>query len=78
MSSLGISKIIISGERGGGNLSIAVALKAKAEGWVDDKSGVYSQCRGINLHIKPVPSDITTSGTSFISQKMHQWLLLFS
>ena len=54
MGSLGISKIIISGESGGGNLSIAVALKAKAEGWVDDISGVYSQCPYIsNLYHAP-------------------------
>ena len=52
MDSLSISKIIISGESGGGNLSIAVALKAKAEGWVDDISGVYSQC--------PYISNLTT------------------
>ena len=51
---LGISKIIISGESGGGNLSIAVALKAKSEGWVDDISGVYSQCPYIsNLYHAP-------------------------
>jgi acetyl esterase len=41
---LGISAIVISGESGGGNLSAAVALKAKAEGWLSEIDGVYSQC----------------------------------
>ena len=42
--SLGISKIVVSGESGGGNLSAATALKAKAEGWLDEIDGIYSQC----------------------------------
>ena len=42
--SLGISKIIVSGESGGGNLCIATALKANSEGWVDKIDGVYAQC----------------------------------
>lgn len=42
--SLGISKILVSGESGGGNLSIATALKAKEEGWIDGIAGIYSQC----------------------------------
>lgn len=41
---LGISKVITSGESGGGNLSIATAMRAKAEGWVDEIAGVYAQC----------------------------------
>ena len=50
---LGISKIIISGESGGGNLSIATALKAKQDGIVDYIDGVYSQCPFIsNLYGK--------------------------
>ena len=40
----GISKIIISGESGGGNLSIATALKAKDLGNLDYFDGVYAQC----------------------------------
>ncbi|KAI5367928.1 Putative alpha/beta hydrolase-3 [Septoria linicola] len=38
---LNISKIIIQGESGGANLSLATALKAKREGWVDQIAGVY-------------------------------------
>jgi acetyl esterase len=39
---LGISKIIVEGESGGGNLCIATALKANQEGWIDAIDGVYS------------------------------------
>ncbi|KAK4501061.1 hypothetical protein PRZ48_006867 [Zasmidium cellare] len=38
---LGISKIIIQGESGGGNLTLATALKANREGWIDSIAGVY-------------------------------------
>jgi acetyl esterase/lipase len=41
---LGISKILVSGESGGGNLSLATALKAKREGWIDEIDGIYAQC----------------------------------
>ena len=41
---LGISSIVISGESGGGNLSIATTLKAKQEGWLDQIDGVYAMC----------------------------------
>ena len=50
---LGISKIIVSGESGGGNLSIATALKAKQDGLVNHIDGVYAQCPYIsNLYGK--------------------------
>jgi acetyl esterase/lipase len=39
---LGIGSVIVSGESGGGNLSLAVALKARQDGWVDELSGVYA------------------------------------
>jgi acetyl esterase len=39
---LGISKIILQGESGGGNLSIATAMKANREGWIDAIDGVYA------------------------------------
>jgi acetyl esterase/lipase len=41
---LGITKVVMSGESGGGNLSIATALKAKREGWIGGITGVYAQC----------------------------------
>ena len=41
---LGISKVVISGESGGGNLCSAVALKANREGWIGEIDGVYAMC----------------------------------
>jgi acetyl esterase/lipase len=41
---LGISKVIVSGESGGGNLTLATALKAKGEGRIQQIAGVYAQC----------------------------------
>lgn len=41
---LGISKLVVSGDSGGGNLSLASALKAKQEGRVSQIDGVYAQC----------------------------------
>lgn len=41
---LGISQLIVSGESGGGNLTLATALKANAEGWANDIDGVYALC----------------------------------
>lgn len=43
-SSLGITKLVMSGESGGGNLAIATTLKAKRDGRVDQIDGVYAQC----------------------------------
>ena len=43
-AALGISKIIISGESGGGNLALATTLKAKKEGLLSAIAGVYAQC----------------------------------
>jgi acetyl esterase len=39
---LNINKIVVQGESGGGNLSIATALKAKKEGWIKAIDGVYA------------------------------------
>ncbi len=43
-SELGMSKILVSGESGGGNLSLATALKARDEGLLHMIDGVYAQC----------------------------------
>jgi acetyl esterase len=54
---LGISKIIVSGESGGGNLSLATALLANREGWIDKIDGVYAQCPYIsNAYAEGDPS----------------------
>jgi len=53
---LGVSKVVMSGESGGGNLSIATALKAKQDGWIGDIAGVYAQCPYIsNAYAAPIP-----------------------
>jgi acetyl esterase/lipase len=41
---LGISHLIVSGESGGGNLTLTTAHKAKREGWLDEIAGFYAQC----------------------------------
>ena len=41
---LGVSKIIVSGESGGGNLTLATTLKAKQDGRLAQIAGVYAQC----------------------------------
>lgn len=41
---LGISHLIVSGESGGGNLTLTVALKAKREGWIEQIAGAYAMC----------------------------------
>ena len=43
-SRLGVSKVIVSGESGGGNLTLATSLKAKRDGHLDWIDGVYAQC----------------------------------
>ncbi|TPG33456.1 alpha/beta hydrolase [Mycobacterium hodleri] len=40
---LGVTSIVVTGESGGGNLSIATAMKAKREGRLDRIDGVYAQ-----------------------------------
>jgi len=47
---LQFSKLIISGESGGGNLSIATALKANVDCNIHMVDGVYSQCPYISNH----------------------------
>ncbi len=41
---LRVASIVVSGESGGGNLTVATALKANREGWVDQIAGVYALC----------------------------------
>ena len=44
LNDLGGSHIVVSGESGGGNLSLGVSHKAKREGWLNEIAGVYAQC----------------------------------
>jgi acetyl esterase/lipase len=43
-SSLGASGVVVNGESGGGNLTLAVSHRARREGWVDRIAGFYAQC----------------------------------
>ena len=43
-ASLGVSKIIASGESGGGNLALATCLQAKQDGRLEQIAGVYALC----------------------------------
>jgi acetyl esterase len=55
---LGISNLVISGESGGGNLALALSLRAKREGWVDEISGVYAQCPYVSGQYAPPPAEL--------------------
>lgn len=41
---LGVSHVVVSGESGGGNLTLTIAHKAKREGWLNEIAGLYAQC----------------------------------
>ncbi len=43
-TALGISRIVVSGESGGGNLALAVGLKAKKDGKLEQIDGIYAMC----------------------------------
>ncbi len=43
-ATLGVSKIIISGESGGGNLTLATGLRAKQAGKLEQIAGIYALC----------------------------------
>ncbi len=55
---LNVSGIVLSGESGGGNLSLATALKANREGWIDQIAGVYAFCPYISGAYADPPADL--------------------
>ncbi|TMS52451.1 alpha/beta hydrolase fold domain-containing protein [Mycobacterium sp. DBP42] len=55
---LGITHIVVSGESGGGNLSLAVVHKAKREGWLHEIAGVYAQCPAISNAYVEQPANL--------------------
>ena len=55
---LGISTITVSGESGGGNLSLATGLKARQEGWADEIDGIYALCPYISGAYANPPSQL--------------------
>lgn len=57
---LGISKLVVSGESGGGNLTLATALKAKRDGTLGSIDGVYAQCPYISNAYTEMPPELTS------------------
>lgn len=53
---LGLSKLIVSGESGGGNLALATTLRARRDGRLARIDGVYAQCPYISgVYASPPP-----------------------
>ena len=53
---LGVSKLVVSGESGGGNLTLATTLKARQDGRLAMIDGVYAQCPYISgAYASPPP-----------------------
>jgi len=57
-SDLGVSHLIVGGESGGGNLTLAVTHKAKREGRLHETAGVYAQCPFISNRWLEQPDDL--------------------
>ncbi len=57
---LGVSGIVVSGESGGGNLTLATALLAKQEGRIDLIDGVYAQCPYISNAYTDPPAELVS------------------
>jgi acetyl esterase/lipase len=57
-SELGIGALVVSGESGGGNLTLAVTHRARREGWLDAIDGIYAQCPYISGLWAAPPSDL--------------------
>ena len=72
-SRLGISNLIVSGESGGGNLSLATTLKAKRDGLIEHIDGVYAMCPYIsNAWAAPPPvlASLSENDEYFLSCRM--------
>ncbi|WP_228389188.1 alpha/beta hydrolase fold domain-containing protein [Cumulibacter manganitolerans] len=57
---LGISHLIVSGESGGGNLTLATAIRADREGWIDRIAGLYAECPYISGAYDDPPAELTS------------------
>jgi acetyl esterase len=57
---LGISKLVVSGESGGGNLSLATTLKAKRDDLLGHIDGVYAMCPYISNAYAAPPTELTS------------------
>lgn len=59
LAELGGSHIVVSGESGGGNLTLSTAIRANREGWINEIAGIYAQCPYVHD-----PRDSATALTS--------------
>ncbi len=57
---LGITTLVVSGESGGGNLTLATTLKAKRDGHIDMIDGVYAMCPYISGVYAAPPAELTS------------------
>lgn len=57
-ASLGLSTLVVSGESGGGNLTLATAIKAKRDGTLDAIDGVYAMCPYISGAYADPPAEL--------------------
>ncbi len=57
---LGIDKLVVSGESGGGNLTLATTLRAKRAGMIDEIAGVYAMCPYISGTWADPPAELTS------------------
>ncbi|HWM22492.1 MAG TPA: alpha/beta hydrolase [Ilumatobacteraceae bacterium] len=57
---LGISTLVVSGESGGGNLTIATTLNAKRDGLIGQIDGVYAMCPYISNAYSSPPPELTS------------------
>lgn len=55
---LGVSHLIVGGESGGGNLTLAVGHKAKREGWLSEIAGLYAQCPFLSNRWAEAPDEL--------------------
>jgi len=55
---LGLSKIVVSGESGGGNLTLATTLQAKQDGRLERVDGAYAQCPYISGTYASPPAEL--------------------
>ncbi len=57
---LQVSKVVVSGESGGGNLTLATVLRAKRDGIVEQIDGVYALCPYISGAWADPPAELTS------------------
>ncbi|MBW0117988.1 alpha/beta hydrolase [Pseudonocardia abyssalis] len=60
LAELGGSHVVVTGDSGGANLSLALALRAKRDGWADEIAGVYAQSPYILGSWAEVPAELAS------------------